>query len=60
MEYQSKQIFQNKNISWLNYTQLERWTNECVKKYNKGREYTKYKQILLSYEDDRFSKGCSE
>ena len=31
--------------------QLERWTNEWVKKYNKGRGYTKYEQFLLSYED---------
>ena len=31
--------------------QLERWTNERVKKYNKGREYTKYEQFLLAYED---------
>ena len=48
---QMKQILQNKNISWLNYMQLERWTNEWVKNYNKGREYTKYEQFLLSYED---------
>ena len=48
---QMKQILQNKNISWLNYMQLERWTNEWIKKYNKGREYTKYEQFLLSYED---------
>ena len=25
---QMKQILHNKNISWLNYMQLERWTNE--------------------------------
>ena len=37
---QMKQILQNKNISWLNYMQLERWTNEWVKKYNKGRSNT--------------------
>ena len=48
---QMKQFFQSKNISWLNYLQLERWTNEWVKKYNKGREFTKYEQFLLSFED---------
>ena len=48
---QMKQILQNKNISWLNYMQLERWTNKWVKKYNKGGEYTEYEQLLLSYED---------
>ena len=46
---QMKQIFQNKSISWLNYVQLERWTKQWVNKYN--REYTKYEQFLLSYED---------
>lgn len=49
--HQMKQILQNKNISWLNYIQLERWTNEWVKKYNKGRECTKCEQFLLLYED---------
>ena len=33
---QMKQILQNKNISWLNYMQLERWINGWIKKYNKG------------------------
>ena len=47
---QIKQIFQNKTISELNYMQLERWTNEWVKKYNKGKKCTKYEQFLLSYE----------
>ena len=36
---QMKQILHNKNISWFNYMQLERWTNEWVDRYNKGREY---------------------
>ena len=39
---QMKQFLQNKNISWLNYMQLETWANEWVKKYNKGRENMKY------------------
>ena len=51
MEFPWGEILQNKNISWLNYIQLERWTNEWVKKYNKGSKCTKYEQFLLSYED---------
>ena len=46
-----EQTFQNRSISWSIYIQLERWTKEWVNKYNKGREYTKYEQFLLSYEN---------
>ena len=51
LKKQLKQIPQSKDLTWLNFEQLEKWTKEWIKNNNKCKEYTKYEQFLLTNED---------
>ena len=48
---QMNEVLQVRDISWFNFIQLKKWTDTWLKKNNKCREYTKYEQHLLLYED---------